>query len=213
MRRDLSLASAAVVAAMLVAAAVLAPGLPPGARLPVHWNAAGVADGFAAPWTALLALPAVTAATAAVLALLPRFDPRVLASAGLYRAAWAGTLLVLGVADLAIVAAARGGAIPRGMHVAALGVLLVVVGNQLGKSRPTRLIGIRTPWTLADPDTWTATHRLGGRLMLAAGLLCLAFVAAGAPPAAMPWLLAAIALSAVAPVGYSYLDWSRRRPH
>ncbi len=121
------------------------------------------------------------------------------------------TLVVLAAAGLAVVGAASGRAPVPGLHFVALGLFLVLVGNQSGKSRAMRFIGIRTPWTRADPDTWTATHRLGGRLMVAAGLLCWGFVAAGAPPALAPWLIAAIVASAAVPVVFSYRDWSRRQ--
>ena len=33
------------------------------------------------------------------------------------------------------------------------------------------LVGIRTPWTLASEEVWIRTHRLGGKLMVAGGLL------------------------------------------
>jgi uncharacterized membrane protein len=52
-------------------------------------------------------------------------------------------------------------------------VFFVVVGNYLGNLRPNYFVGIRTPWTLEDPETWRATHRLGGRLMFFGGLILL----------------------------------------
>ena len=52
---------------------------------------------------------------------------------------------------------------------AATGVMLIVVGNILGKLRANYVIGIRTRWTLADPTVWDKTHRFTGRLMFAGG--------------------------------------------
>lgn len=86
----------------------------------------------------------------------------------------------------------------------------MLVGNQLGKSRPMRFVGIRTPWTRANVDTWIATHRLGGRLMIGAGLVCWAFVAAGTPAALARWVVDAIVASMLIPAVYSYFDGSRR---
>jgi uncharacterized membrane protein len=56
------------------------------------------------------------------------------------------------------------------------------LGNYLPNLRPNYFVGIRTPWTLEDAETWRATHRLGGKLMFFGSLLLLIsefFVSAG----------------------------------
>jgi len=60
----------------------------------------------------------------------------------------------------------------------AVGVLLLALGNVLGKARHNAVFGVRTPWTLADARVWDKTHRFVGRGMVAGGLLLivLAFV-------------------------------------
>jgi len=60
----------------------------------------------------------------------------------------------------------------------ATGVLLIAVGNYLGKARQNAFIGIKTPWTLADATVWDKTHRFTGRAMVAGGiaLMALGFV-------------------------------------
>jgi immunity protein, SdpI family len=60
----------------------------------------------------------------------------------------------------------------------AVGVLLLALGNVLGKARHNALVGVRTPWTLADARVWDKTHRFVGRGMVAGGLalIVLAFV-------------------------------------
>jgi uncharacterized membrane protein len=47
------------------------------------------------------------------------------------------------------------------------------LGNYLPNLRPNYFIGIRTPWTLENAETWRATHRLGGKLMFFGSLLLL----------------------------------------
>jgi hypothetical protein len=62
-------------------------------------------------------------------------------------------------------------------------VLFVILGNYLPNVRPNYFIGIRTPWTLENPQTWRATHRVGGRLMFFGALVLLVlqlFVSASA---------------------------------
>ena len=49
------------------------------------------------------------------------------------------------------------------------GAMLIGLGNVLPKVPRNALVGIRTPWTLADPSIWERTHRLGGYLCVLAG--------------------------------------------
>jgi uncharacterized membrane protein len=56
-------------------------------------------------------------------------------------------------------------------------VMLILMGNPMGKVRRNFFIGIRTPWTLASERVWYATHRLAGKLMV--GVACWACSLAG----------------------------------
>ncbi|MGI6180536.1 MAG: SdpI family protein [Agathobaculum sp.] len=53
-------------------------------------------------------------------------------------------------------------------------LLFVFLGNVMPKFRPNFYCGIKNPWTLSSETVWTRTHRLGGRMMFAAGLIGLA---------------------------------------
>lgn len=57
---------------------------------------------------------------------------------------------------------------------AATGVLLIAVGNYLGKARRNAVFGVRTPWTLADATVWDRTHRFTGLAMVLGGLALIA---------------------------------------
>lgn len=54
---------------------------------------------------------------------------------------------------------------------AATGVLLIAVGNYLGKARRNAIVGLKTPWTLADDTVWDRTHRFTGMGMVLGGLV------------------------------------------
>ncbi|MFL5298182.1 MAG: SdpI family protein [Phenylobacterium sp.] len=53
----------------------------------------------------------------------------------------------------------------------AAGVLLLAIGNHLGKARRNAVFGLRTPWTLADATVWDRTHRFTGVAMVLGGLV------------------------------------------
>lgn len=79
-------------------------------------------------------------------------------------------------------------------------VLAVLLGNFMGKVQRNFFVGIRTPWTLASGKVWHATHRLGGRLMVAGGIVGLLPLLAGAPS----WISSAIVIASfLAPALYS----------
>jgi uncharacterized membrane protein len=114
------------------------------------------------------------------------------------------------VGHLAILANAAGLPVDlRAVNRGVSGVLLIGLGNVLPKLPRNGLVGIRTPWTLADPVVWERTHRLGGYLVMAAGLVTLASLpATGQRAARLPMIatLGAVGLS----VAYSLVAYQRR---
>lgn len=213
---DLIILSAVLIAVMTIAAVATGLATHDG-LLPTHWSLNGVPDRFAPKWAALLMMPVVGTAITLALGLLPFYEPAkdgLNRSGGLIRAAWVSTLLVLAVAELVTIGAARHWDLPvAAIIIGAVGLCLMATGNQLGKSRRMSFVGIRTPWTLADEDIWIATHRLAGRLIVAAGLIFLLVALAGAPPwITAPVLACALVLIVVVPVVYSWKLWTDKTP-
>ena len=92
-----------------------------------------------------------------------------------------------------------------------LGALMVLIGDTLPKSRPNFFIGIRTPWTLSNPDIWIATHRFGEKIMLGAGCVTLLLAFLPISPASLAVaIFIALALPVVIPSFYSWLLWQKR---
>ena len=54
---------------------------------------------------------------------------------------------------------------------AAVALLFIVLGNYMSKIKPNWFMGIRTPWTLENEEVWNKTHRLGGKVFIAMGLI------------------------------------------
>lgn len=52
-----------------------------------------------------------------------------------------------------------------------MGVVMIVIGNYLPKTRRNYIIGIRLPWTLESDENWSKTHRLAGKIWVLGGLL------------------------------------------
>jgi uncharacterized membrane protein len=194
-----------VVGGLLTAAALYAR-LPQ--RLPTHWNWAGQPDGFTEkPWGPFV-FPLLSAALWLVLAMLPRISPRgfrVERFDRVYGVVLVGsTALLLSIQAISFAAAlGEPVAAPRFMAVA-LGLFFALLGNYLGKTTPNFWFGVRTPWTIASPEVWSRTHRLAGKLFVAAGLVGAIL---GAAVGSLVPLVAAVLTVAVISVFYSYIAY------
>lgn len=51
------------------------------------------------------------------------------------------------------------------------GVLFIISGNYLPKTKQNYVIGIRLPWLFNDPENWNKTHRLAGYLYMICGIV------------------------------------------
>lgn len=209
----LIVASIAIVCLLAVTAVVALSRLPTGSQLPVHWNAAGKADRFADAGYALFMPVVLSAGLSALFTILPRIEPlqdRMSDSAALLDACWTGLLALMVLAQLTVAAPAFGLLLPSTLILAGLGILLVVIGNALPKSRPGFFVGIRMPWSLIDTDNWIATHRLGSKTTMAAGaiVVAVAVLPIGAQARAVAVCLA-LAVMVVPPVVYSWWLWRR----
>ena len=208
------LLSCGVVALLAALSFYVAGRLPADARVPIHWNAAGQIDGYAGKWAGLMIGPVMALVTSLIFIAVSFAEPQqanLAKSRGLVTIAWFGMLGTAGIVEFSQVSTMMGWPVPVAtLIVGGIGLFFMALGNQLSKSRPMYMVGIRTPWTLADPDIWVATHRLGGKLMMIAGLIWLVAALAGwVGNFAMLPLVAVMIASALVPVIYSYLLWRR----
>jgi uncharacterized membrane protein len=200
----------ALIALMFAAAIVVWPSAP--SEIPVHWNAAGEVDRFGGKFEGLLGLPLLALGIYLLMRYLPRIDPARANYArfgGAYLAIRAGVLaLMAGIYGLVIAWVLKAPVdVSRAVPVA-VGALFVLFGSVLGQVKPNWFVGIRTPWTLSSTTSWARTHRLGGYLFVALGVL---FAATGAFKLGRFGYVvvgAAVAATAVLVV-YSYVVWRR----
>jgi uncharacterized membrane protein len=186
-----------LIGASFVIAAVAYPVLPD--PTPIHWDLHGEADSFVAKPLGPFVFPLLLIPIAALFTTVRGRAGRTLRIATLAAlvAIHAGVTLYTVGYPISINAFA----------LVSVGLLLIVTGNLLGKVRRNGVLGVRTPWTLADDEVWLRSNRFGGRLMLLAG----AILVLGGLLGAAWWLLpAVVAPMALAPVVHSYLIRSPR---
>ncbi|MFC4804629.1 SdpI family protein [Filifactor villosus] len=88
----------------------------------------------------------------------------------------------------------------------AIGVILVLMGNYLPKTKQNYTVGIRTPWTLNDEENWNKTHRVGAWTFVICGLLMIVNIFIKS----QPLMFVALALLMI-PVLYSFLLYKKNK--
>jgi uncharacterized membrane protein len=179
-------------------------------EVPIHWDFSGEPDRWVARLWGALALPTIMLVNWALFVILPRLDPRRENISKFQKTydfvvnAGTGFLLLI---HLVVLGTALGWAISLpGFLAVGFGSMIAILGNVLPRARPNWTFGIRTPWTLENRRVWERTHRVGGVLLVAAGLLT---IGAGVviPQRALPIMLTALIGASAAGVIFSYFAW------
>lgn len=140
----------------------------------IHWNASGEIDGYGPKFFGAFMAPVIMIFTWTGMKYLPKVDPRKSnyekfeKSYSLIVSLLITFFLVLHVVTLL---AAMGYEISIDKIVPSIvGILFIVIGNYLPKSKSNYFYGIKTPWTLSSDVSWRKTHRLGGKLFIISGV-------------------------------------------
>jgi len=192
----------------VVATLAVYPRLPE--LVPTHWNVNGKVDDWSSRLWGAWTIPLVMAAMLLTFRAFPLIDPRrenYPKFAGAYEGILIIVLLFMLALHLSLLSTMLGNrlAVLRLLPVG-IGFLLIGIGALLPKARSNWFIGIRTPWTLSNETVWERTHKFGGAVMIATGVL-IAASAFLAPLWTHRVMAAAIAAMAVILIAYSYFAW------
>ena len=173
-------------------------------RVPTHFDFSGTPDGWSSRPFAVFGLPCLLAALNVFLYACLNRDPKRANMSGALKTVSQWSLPVLSVLCYGLTLTAALGYPSRIEIVVPLltGILLLVIGNYLPKTKQSYTMGIRLPWTLQSEENWNRTHRLSGFLWVAAGA---AFILLSLLRLWNIWLLGAVLLALIfVPIGYSY---------
>ncbi len=135
-------------------------------KMPTHFNLLGQADGYNHKVFAIFGLPALMLLMHWLLLFLMIKDPKSsnISSKIQVLIYWI-IPFVSCLSMISIYGESLGYSMMSGILAQIfMGVLMIVIGNYLPKTRKNYIIGIRLPWTLESDKNWRKTHRLAGKI-------------------------------------------------
>ena len=170
--------------------------------MPSHWNIDGEVDGWSDKAFTVFGLPGLMIALQWVCIFATQADPKYknYNHKMLKLVLWICPVIGLLLCGM-VYPAALGYSVPvETILPLFMGALFIVVGNWMPKCQQTYTMGIKLPWTLNNEENWNKTHRFGGKVWVAGGVVIMATAIWGSF-----WLLMAVLLVMVlAPTVYSY---------
>ena len=181
------------------------------AQIAIHWGVDDAPDGFASPLQFAIIVPVCMLAVHLLCFLLTvktnsRKDQNAKAVEVVY---WIIPVINL-YANIMVVGSSLGYEINVTFFISLLfGILFMVIGNYMPKTKQNSTMGIKLYWTLRNEENWNATHRFAGKLWFFGGTAFI--VTALLPSFALFILMIAItALMVLLPVIYSYLFYKKQ---
>ena len=170
--------------------------------MPSHWNIDGEVDGWSDKAFTVFGLPGLMIALQWVCIFATQADPKYknYNHKMLKLAFWICPVIGLLLCGM-VYPAALGYSVPvETIMPLFFGALFIVVGNWMPKCQQTYTMGIKLPWTLNNEENWNKTHRFGGKVWVAGGVVIMATALFG-----NFWLLLGVLIVMVlAPTVYSY---------
>lgn len=200
----------AIVAGMFLLSIAMYASLPD--VVPTHWGVSGEADGFSSKAFGAFFAPVLGLLIAFLFPIVQRMDPKRESYAN-FQGTW--TRLQIGIVGFFAyihVVTLFAGLYPQiSAHVATfitsgMGVLFILIGNSMGKIEQNWFVGLRTPWTLSDPEVWRKSQRLGGLLFVLGGIAILILsLTMRSDMILFIAFMSVVLLVSVIPIVYSYI--------
>lgn len=180
--------------------------------VPTHFNAQGEADDYGPKWINAFLLPGIAVLTYLFLLTIPAIDPkkriertqkpitaiRVIIS-----------IFLVGIYTIVMMKTFNVDAKIDQFVFVGVGLLIVVVGNYMNSIKPNYFIGLRTPWTLEDPEVWKRTHRFSSKLWIIGGSFMIISTFIPSLRGSLYVIVGLVAILAIIPFAYSYVIFNK----
>ena len=146
-------------------------------KVATHWGLSGKADGYSGKVFGSFFVPVLLVIMSVLLYYIPFIDP-LRANVAKFREHFDRFILVFALFMLYVHILSiywnLGNEFDFGQFMLpGFAALFIEVGSLIGHAKRNWFIGIRTPWTLSSERVWDKTHKVGGDLFKATGILSL----------------------------------------
>lgn len=175
--------------------------------VPVHFNAAGEADDFGPKWINAFLIPGIACATYLFLLVIPAIDPKKRienTQKPIAAIRIVISLFLIGVYALVMMKSFDLEADVGQFVLVSIGILIAITGNYMNSIKPNYFIGIRTPWTLENPEVWKKTHRFASKLWILGGVMMTISAFIPFLKGSLFVIISTVLILAVVPFIYSY---------
>jgi uncharacterized membrane protein len=180
--------------------------------VPIHWDSSGNVNGYGSRFTGAFLLPIINLAVYLLLVLVPHIDPRAKnyeKFQGSYQIIKSLVIAILLITQVCTNLIALGIRIDINLIIGiAVSLMLIVIGDVMGRFRHNYFVGVKTPWTLANEDVWRKTHRLAGPLWVIGGIANLVLTVLNREIEAAGLIIIVAAISII-PLVYSYIAFRK----
>ena len=195
----------------MIVAAVVYPYMPE--QVPTHWNVKGEVDDYSGRAFGTFFIPVLNILLFVLFLVTPKIDPKrgnYQKFEGSYDLIRYATHLFMVFIFALTVSYSLGYETDISTWVpAGVAVLMIVIGNTMGKVRYNYFVGFKVPWTLSNEEVWRKTHQFGARAMVVGGIVALIVSFAAEGPLKMIFFLVAILGSNLITLIYSYVIYKK----
>ena len=144
-------------------------------QMATHWGFSGEPNGYSSRAFAVFGLPGMLVALNLFLPWALKADPK---NANMSKVLFQLCLWIIPVVSVLCGCLTIGYSLGYEVKIeriipAFVGLLFIIIGNYLPKTKQSYTMGIKLPWTLNSEENWNRTHRLGGFLWVVCGALFL----------------------------------------
>jgi uncharacterized membrane protein len=153
--------------------------------IPINWDAMGEVTAYGPSWMILI-FPLISVLASLLMYYLPKLDPKgenIKKSGALLSSMMVVVaVMMLGLQVITIAVTKGVEVLDIGLFInLSLGLLFMVIGYYMPSIKHNYMMGIRTPWTIANEKVWNKTHKISGKWFVASGVLFLVGVLLPAP--------------------------------
>lgn len=181
-------------------------------RVPIHWNIKGEINGYGSKFFGAFGLPLINLGIYLLFVILPYIDPRgknYESFKSTYQYLKYIVIIFLFGMEIMTLLIAENMVVNKPILIQImLSLLIILIGNVMGRFKHNYFVGIKTPWTLANEQVWKKTHRMAGPLWVTGGMINILLAFTGINFNGVGFIVIMLVIG-ITPLIYSYIIYNK----